>query len=146
MTEFVAPGVLVFVCQNGVDDDAGLPRQWRQSDSLVAVHKVPCSGKIDPQYMMHAIEGGALGLCIVACSKGKCRLAQGNYRAQIRVETVKRVLSEIDIKPERIETLHANQGETVEQLHDRIEEAVQRICDLGPSPIQLEQKKRSAAS
>ena len=50
-----------------------------------------CSGKIDIQYMFHAFEGGARGVCVLMCRRGTCTLAQGNYRALVRVGTVQRL-------------------------------------------------------
>ena len=50
----------------------------------VLVREVPCSGKMDGQYLLHAMEGRGRGLCVVACPKGECHLAQGNYRAETR--------------------------------------------------------------
>src|SRR5512134_335443 len=95
------PDIVVYICCNCIAENARLPRQWKQDDAHVLVREVPCSGKIDGQYLFHAMEGGGRGLCVVACPKGECHLAQGNYRAEIRVGTVRRLLSEIGLEPER---------------------------------------------
>lgn len=127
--------VVVYICVNCNPAVARLPRQWEQDDTHVFVRELPCTGKIDVQYLFHAIEGGARGLCVVACPKGECTLAQGNYRAHVRVGTVQRMLAEIGIEPERIELLHCSSEESPEHLRKLIDDAAARFCALGDSPL-----------
>ncbi len=133
MAESVCPDVIVYVCANCVPRSGRLPRQWRQDGAYVLVREIPCSGKMDVQYLLHAIEGGARGFCTVACPKGECQLAQGNYRAEIRVGTVRRLLAEIGLEPERAELVHSRAEEPFEQFDRQVREAVARICALGES-------------
>lgn len=135
MTESIQPDVVVHICSNCIPQGRRLPNQWRQASAQVLLQEVPCSGKIDGNYLMHAFEGGGLGLCVVACPKGECHLTQGNYRAEIRMHTVKKLLSEIGLEPERAELLHSSPNDTFDHLEKMIREAVERICALGKSPI-----------
>ena len=116
-----------------------MPRQWKHDDTHVVVREVPCSGKIDAQYLMAALEGGGHGLCVVTCPKGQCRLAQGNYRAEIRIATVRRLLGEIGLEPERVELLRFGPKDSHEQFEQAVREATARISALGPSPIRANQ-------
>ncbi len=102
------------------------------------VREVPCSGKMEGQYLLHALEGGVRGLCVVACPKGECRLAQGNYRAEVRIGTLRRLLTEIGLEPQRIELLHASPDGPFEQFEGMVRDAVERFCALGESPIRAE--------
>jgi coenzyme F420-reducing hydrogenase delta subunit len=135
MTVAVSPGVIVYVCTNRIPLGGRLPRQWNQDGAHILVREVPCSGKIDGQYLFHALEAGARGVCVVACPQGECRLAQGNYRAEIRVRTLQRLLKEIGLAAERVELLHGSTGDSPDQIEQLIREAVQRICALGESPL-----------
>ena len=101
------------------------------------VREVPCSGKMDGQYLCHALEGGARGVCVVACPKGECHLAQGNYRAEIRVRTVQRLLTEIGLEPERAELLHISPEDPPEKLVEQVRGAVERIYAVGESPLHV---------
>ncbi len=125
-------GILAFVCHRCIPESAHLPRQWTQDGVQVRVAVLPCSGKTDGQYLFHAIEGGAQGLLVVACHKGECRLSQGNYRAEIRIRTVQRLLAEIGLEPERAALLHCAADEDLKGL---IEDAVKRFSALGKSPL-----------
>ena len=110
MSQTVCPDVLVYVCSNCIPQAGMLPRQWKHDGAHVVVHEIPCSGKVDTQYLMHALEGGGRGICIVACPKGECHLAQGNYRAEIRIRAVRRLLGEIGLEPERAVLIHCFPG------------------------------------
>ena len=138
MAELVCPDVVVYVCGNCIPAAARLPRQWRQQQALVVVREVPCSGKMDAQYLLHALEGGSMGFCVVACPEGRCQLAQGNYRAGIRVATVRRLLDEIGIEPERAEFVHASPDDPPEDFEPLIREVVGRLVALGPSPVAVD--------
>jgi F420-non-reducing hydrogenase iron-sulfur subunit len=138
--QFFRPDVVVYLCSNCVPQGAKLPRQWRQQDAHVLVREVPCTGKTDGQYLMHGLEGGERGVCVVACPKGECHLAQGNYRAEIRVRMVQRLLSEIGLEPQRAELLHCSPNDAPQHLEVMVREAVQRICAIGATPLQATAK------
>ena len=112
-----------------------MPRQWDQDGARVLVREVPCSGKMDGQYLFHALEGGGRGICVVACPKGECHFAQGNYRAEVRIRTVQRLLTEIGLEPQRAELVHGSPDDPPEQLEQLVRGAVERICALGESPL-----------
>ncbi len=135
MAEPVSPDVTVYVCRNAIPAGGHLPRQWKQDGLHVVVREVPCSGKVDAQYLFHALEGGLHGVCVVACPKGECSLAQGNYRAEVRVGTVRRLLVEIGLEPERVELLHRPVQDSDGQPEGLIREQVRLFCELGESPI-----------
>ncbi len=140
MAEPVSPDVIVYVCGNCIPAAAQLPRQWRHDDALVVVREVPCSGKMDGQYLLHALEGGGRGICVVACPKGECQLAQGNYRAEVRVGTIRRLLDEIGIEPERAELVHASPDDPPDRFEPLVRRTVERLVALGPSPIGTEKQ------
>ncbi len=136
MAEPVQPDIVVYVCQSCMPEDGGMPRQWNQDGAHVLVREVPCSGKIDAQYLFHALEAGSHGLCVVACSRGKCSLGEGNYRAEVRVRTVQRLLAEIGLEPERVELLHcASDDHLGESVGELARGAAQRLRTLGESPL-----------
>lgn len=129
------PDVIVYVCINSLPRGGHLPRQWSQDGAHVLVREVPCSGKMDGQYLFHALEGGARGVCVVACPKGACHLGQGNYRAEVRVRTAQRLLKEIGLEPERAELVHRPDDDSPQQIEQLVRGAVGRICALGQSPL-----------
>ena len=137
MPAVLAPDVVVYVCHRSLPPGTVLPRQWKMDDVWVVLHEVPCSGKMDGQYLLHALEGGTRGLCVVACPKGECRLNQGNYRAEIRIRTIRRLLGEVGLEPERAELLHVAADKSPADFDQLLRDAVRRICALGASPVRL---------
>jgi len=139
----VCSDVVVYICRNCIPEDARLPRQWQQDGAHVRVQEIPCSGKTDAQYLLHAIEGGARGICVVACPKGECRLAQGNYRAEIRISTTRRLLAEIGLEPERAELVRSSADDPSDRLERLVREAAQRVSSLGEIPLRHEPREAS---
>ncbi|MDD5708011.1 MAG: hydrogenase iron-sulfur subunit [Kiritimatiellae bacterium] len=129
------PDVTIYVCRNSFPQEGRLPRQWEQDGVRVRVKEIPCSGKLDVQYVFHAIEGGSSGICVVTCPEGECRLAEGNYRSEIRIRTVRRLLEEIGLEPERAELLRSSPKDTPEQFVRTIREVVGRFAALGRSAV-----------
>jgi F420-non-reducing hydrogenase iron-sulfur subunit len=134
----MSPNIIVYVCHRNIPRGAAIPRQWNHNGMHIVIREVPCSGKMDGQYLMHAIEGKARGVCVVACPRGECHLGQGNYRAEIRIHTIQRLLGEIGLEPQRAELLHFSSGDSPENFNKLINEFVQRICALGDSPLNIE--------
>jgi coenzyme F420-reducing hydrogenase delta subunit len=135
MAESVSPDVIVYFCTNCIPEGGRLPRQWMHDGMHVVVREVPCSGKIDGQYLLHAFEGQARGVCVVACPRGECQLAEGNYRAEVRVRTMQRLLAEVGIQPERLELIHVDRDQPPALFQEQIRQAAARIAALGPSPV-----------
>jgi len=132
MTEAIKSEILVFICHQCIPAGTRVPRQWTEDGVHVRVIELPCSGKVDAQYLFHALEGGARGLLVVTCPRGDCRLAQGNYRAEIRMLTVQRLLEEIGLEPQRAALLQCGPQDNLENL---IQGAVKDLCALRESPL-----------
>lgn len=131
MAQSASPDIVVYICCNCIAQGSRLPRQWQQDGAHVLVREVPCSGKMDGQYLLHAFEGGSRGLCVVVCPKGECHLAQGNYRAEIRVRMMQRLLTEIGLEVERVELLHVSPSDPPDRLEPLVRDAVTRVIGLG---------------
>jgi F420-non-reducing hydrogenase iron-sulfur subunit len=123
------------VCQNCIPDGGRLPRQWVQDGAHVLVREAPCSGKTDAEYLFHALEAGCSGVCVVTCPRGQCHLSQGNYRAEVRIRTMQRLLTEIGMEPERVELMCCSPTDPAGTLERQVREAVRRFCGLGESPL-----------
>ncbi len=132
MNECIQSELLVFICHQCISAVKHLPHQWTQDGIHVRAFELPCSGKTDTQYLFHALEGGARGILVVTCPEGECRLSQGNYRADVRVRTVQRLLAEIGLEPERATLLRCGPHSDIEGT---IRGMVKGFCALGESPL-----------
>ena len=138
------PDVIIYLCKNCIPGGRYAPVQWNENGLHVRIKEIPCSGKIDAQYILHALEGGLRGVCVVTCPHGECTLAQGNYRAEVRVRTVQRLLEEIGLDPFRAQLINCAPDETVERLRGLITGAVHRFSNpveevgaIRESPVQI---------
>jgi len=102
--------------------------------SNIRILRVPCTGKVDILYILHAFEKGADGVYVVGCMEGDCHFTNGNFRARKRVEEAQRILDTIGIGGQRIQmfNLSSAEGPRFAQI---AREMTERIRELGPNPI-----------
>jgi F420-non-reducing hydrogenase iron-sulfur subunit len=129
-------------CAYAAADLAGAMRI--QYPPSVRVLRLPCTGKVEPGYVMRAFEKGADGVIVAGCLEGGCHFQEGNLRARRRVERLQELMREIGLEPERLQMFNlssaegARFAEIVTEMHDRIQK-------LGPSPIRLARAGLGAA-
>ncbi len=68
----------------------------------VRVVRVPCSGRVNPMFVMHCFKRGFDGVLIAGCHPGDCHYAKGNYYARRRIPLAKDFLGFLGVEPERI--------------------------------------------
>ncbi|MGD2251871.1 MAG: hydrogenase iron-sulfur subunit [Anaerolineales bacterium] len=109
----------------------------------VKLVRLPCTGKIDIQYLLDAFSEGADGVYVVACSLGNCHHVHGNERALARVQRTKTILESIGIEPERLDMFFVSggMGATFAQI---AKEMTDRVLELGPSPLSLSAQAAAA--
>ncbi len=58
-------------------------QDWVDHDLPPSIHlvKLPCTGRINPLYILNAIQGGADGIVISGCLPEKCHYKEGNLSA-----------------------------------------------------------------
>lgn len=100
----------------------------------IKIIQVPCTGRMDIIHLLTALEDGADGVYVAGCLEGECHYLEGNYKARRKVEFVKKTLTELGIEPERVAmyNLSSAQGARFAEIAN---EMVQRIRDLGPTPV-----------
>lgn len=127
------PKIVAFVCRwcaSAAADLAGVSR-LEYPPNIIPI-RVPCSGKVDMQYVIAAFEEGADGVLIGGCHiPSDCHYVSGNFKAMKRVSLMKRYLKEIGIEPERLrlEWISAAEGQKFARV---AREFVEEIRRLGP--------------
>jgi coenzyme F420-reducing hydrogenase delta subunit len=135
MLQHVIPDILVYLCKNSVPEAGSLPVQWTEAGVHIQTKVIPCSGKIDAQYILHSLEGGVRGVCVMTCPHGECTLSQGNYRAEMRVKTVQRLLSEIGDDPQRAGFIQCPANATLDIIKGLISGEIRRFFGNVPAAI-----------
>jgi len=135
MTMDSEPLMLAFCCHYCAYAAADLAGSMRlQYPSNVRVLRLPCTGKLEVNYLMTAFEQGVDGVIVAGCLEGGCHFLEGNLRARKRVERAKKLLAEIGLEPERVEMFNLSSAEGT-RFAEIVTEMNQRLVRLGPSPL-----------
>ena len=130
------PKILALCCHYCAYAAADLAGSTRvQYPPNVRVLRLPCTGKVDADYLLRAFEHGVDGVIVAGCLEGGCHFQEGNLRAKKRVGLVREVMAEAGIEPERLEmfNLSSAQGQT---FADIVKTMTERMRKLGPSRLQ----------
>jgi coenzyme F420-reducing hydrogenase delta subunit/Pyruvate/2-oxoacid:ferredoxin oxidoreductase delta subunit len=123
--------LVAFCCENSAFDSArmasltGLPLP--KGLQLV---RVPCAGRVDPQYLLKAFESGADGVMIIGCHDESCNSVRGNRLAKKRIEIIREALGDAGLEKERLffESCAPGMGWEFSKIATRAERALR---DLG---------------
>ena len=99
------PRIVAFFCNwctYTASDLAGTARLAYEPNAPVI--RVMCSGRIDPQFVLKALQEGADGVLIGGCHPGDCHYQEGNYKALRRFRLLKRVLAQFGVESDFIDT------------------------------------------
>jgi coenzyme F420-reducing hydrogenase delta subunit len=132
------PLIIAFCCHYCAYAAADLAGSMRlQYPNNVRVLKLPCTGKLEVNYLLTAFERGVDGVIVAGCLEGGCHFLEGNLRARRRVERTREILGEIGLEPERVEmfNLSSAEGPRFAQI---VTEMSARLAELGPSPLRPE--------
>ena len=118
-------------------DTAGLQRITYPAN--VKVIRLPCTGKVDIEYILKAFEQGADGVYVVSCTIGNCHHERGNVRATKRVEYAKKLLDDIGLGRDRLGMYYVSGGQG-QAFADAAREMTTRVRRLGPNPMRVQAK------
>lgn len=129
------PLILAFCCHYCAYAAADLAGSLRlQYPDNVRVLRLPCTGKIEVNYILAAFERGVDGVLVAGCLEGGCHFLEGNLRARKRVERARQILAEIGLEPQRLEMYNLSSAEGT-RFAEIVTEMNRRLTQLGPSPL-----------
>jgi coenzyme F420-reducing hydrogenase delta subunit len=134
------PLILAFCCHYCAYAAADLAGSMRlQYPQNVRVLRLPCTGKIEVNYILAAFERGVDGVIVAGCLEGGCHFLEGNLRARRRVVRAKELLREIGLEPERLEMFNLSSAEGP-RFAEIVKEICARIVPLGPSRLRADDR------
>jgi F420-non-reducing hydrogenase iron-sulfur subunit len=127
------PRIVAFLCNwcsYAGADLAGVSRF--QYPTNIRVIKVPCSGRINPIYIIKALYSGVDGVLVSGCHPGDCHYISGNYYARRKFALVKKFLEYIGIEPERVQFswVSAAEGVRFAQIIDKVTSEIKKLGPL----------------
>ncbi len=95
------PSLVVFVCDWSlrVDEDMSLLESYPEN---VRVIHIPCSGRIDPQMALMALDSGIGGVMVCGCAPGECHYKRGNYVGTCKMSLLDRMFGQMEIDGGRV--------------------------------------------
>lgn len=129
------PKIVAFCCKwcsSAGADLAGTSRMKYPPN--IRIIRVMCSGRIEPSYILRALELGADGVIVTGCHLGDCHYIAGNEQAKKRVEMTTELLETMGIDPRRLrlEWISASEGARFASV---MTDFVEEIKELGHSPL-----------
>jgi F420-non-reducing hydrogenase iron-sulfur subunit len=126
------PKILAFLCtwcSYRAADEVGKARH--AYPAAIRIVRVPCSGRVDSQWILIALEQGADGVLIIGCPPGSCHYRNGNVHALKRFSLLRRLLQDLGIDPARVRLDWAAAGDG-EKLLAIFRNMVEVIRAMGP--------------
>lgn len=109
----------------------------------LAIVDMPCTGRVDNLYVMKAFEGGADGVIVAGCERGRCSFAVGNSNAAKRVDWIRDWLEQVGLDARRARMVRLSRDETLGFAEVTFALAGE-LRTLGANPVRVNKTKRSA--
>lgn len=133
MSDVWQPKILAFLCNwcsYAGADLAGTSRL--QYPPNIRVIRVPCTGRVNPIFIVEALRQGADGILVSGCHPGDCHYLAGNYFARRRFALLQRYLEYLGIEPGRVQFswISASEGGRFAEIVTRV---TNDVLQLGPA-------------
>ncbi len=126
------PKITAFVCNWCTYTGADLAGTSRlQMAPEVRIIRLPCTGRIDPLFIIKAFERGADGVIVSGCHPADCHYNHGNYHARRRFAVFRDLLEFVGVDARRVifSWVSASEGG---KWRDVVDGATATIRELGP--------------
>lgn len=122
-------GILCNWCSYAGADLAGSARL--HYPETIRIVRVPCSGRVDPMFVLKGFQRGFDAVMVLGCHPGDCHYAKGNYYARRRIAMLGDLLETLGIDKDRFhfEWVSASEGNRFAELVTQMTEKVKK---LGP--------------
>ncbi|MEJ2528951.1 MAG: hydrogenase iron-sulfur subunit [Gammaproteobacteria bacterium] len=123
---------MAFVCKWCTYSGADLAGTSRMDYAPnVRMVRLPCSGRIDQQFLIKAFEQGVDGVIVSGCHPGDCHYNEGNYYARRRNLAFRQLLDFHGIDLRRLEFSWISAAEAIKWTKV-VDEFTAKIREIGP--------------
>ncbi len=126
------PKITAFVCNwctYAGADLAGTSRMEYRPN--VRIIKLPCTGRIDPLFIIKAFERGSDAVLVSGCHPGDCHYTTGNYHARRRWIAFNSLMKFVGIDLRRLQFSWVSASEAIKWV-DLINNMTDEVKALGP--------------
>jgi len=126
------PNIVAFLCNWCTYAGADLAGTSRiKYPHNVKIIRVMCSSRINPMFVINALQQGADGVLISGCHIGDCHYIYGNYYTRRRFAILQELLKYIGIERERFRLSWVSASEGI-RWAEVVTEVVESVRKLGP--------------
>jgi F420-non-reducing hydrogenase iron-sulfur subunit len=132
MSDDFEPNIVAFLCNwcsYAGADLAGTSRMHYLPN--VKILRVMCSGRVNPLFLVNALQQGADGVLVSGCHPGDCHYLEGNYYARRRFVLMRSLLEHVGVDPGRINMSWVSASEGA-KFKDVVEDVVEKAKEAGP--------------
>ena len=129
------PNIVAFCCNwcsYAGADLAGVSRFQYPTNARII--RVMCSGRVEPYFVLRALELGADGVLVAGCHIGDCHYISGNVEAEKRMKMTEEVLDTLGVGRGRmrLEWISASEGQKFAMT---MKDFTEQVRKLGPNPL-----------
>jgi len=121
-------------CMYAAADLAGTMKL--QYDVSARIIRMPCTARLDLNFILKALQEGADGVLIVGCHPGDCAYKTGNLGAERRVRFARKLVGQLGMNEERVKMVFVSAAEG-DLFAKHINDFAKKIQVIGPNPIRL---------
>ena len=102
--------------------------------------RVMCSGRVEPTFILKALQAGADGVSVFGCHPGECHYQTGNYYARRRMAITKKFLEYMGVEPQRVQVgwVSASEGRKFAEV---VTEVTREIKEIGPNRLFADERQ-----
>ncbi len=129
------PKIIAFLCNwcsYAGADLAGVSRV--QYPPNIRIVRVPCSGRINPFFIIKSLSAGWDGILVSGCHPGDCHYISGNYVARRRFAILRDLLIFMGVQPERLNFTWVSAAEG-ERFGKVVKKTVENVKSVGPNKM-----------
>jgi F420-non-reducing hydrogenase iron-sulfur subunit len=98
--------------------------------------RMPCTTRLDINFILKALEEGADGVLIVGCHPGDCAYKTGNLGAERRVRFARELVDQLGLNKDRVKMVFVSAAEG-DKFAMEIKKFADEVRKIGPNPIRL---------
>ncbi len=128
------PRITAFVCRWCTYAGADLAGTSRlKYPPQIRIVKLPCSGRIDPLFLLRAFQMGTDGVLVSGCHPGDCHYISGNYYARRRWVMFRELLEFVGFDMRRVHFSWVSAAEGAKFV-DVVKNVTEAVREAGPYP------------
>jgi len=126
------PRILAYCCNWCSYAGADLAGTSRiQYPTNARILRVNCTGRINVEFILAALDMGADGVLVSGCHPGDCHYTSGNLKLQARWALMERAIEQSGVNPKRVRLQWASASEA-QIFADGVRTLINQVKELGP--------------